>query len=188
MNWLKTVLVTLLLTCIAGSVQAMPVTIIGDERCVSMEQVVDDDEVTWFARTGAGHDLYWQVRDNIPLGAPVVYALGVNDLNPMACVAALADLVDTGAVVYFVTVAPVHNGYAAHKGHAVIDDDVQEFNTIVLANLPHGVAVIDLHTYMTGIDYGVDDGLLFDDETSEQMFAYIRDAIGAHVITMYAIV
>lgn len=154
---------------------------IGDSRFVGMQSALPDYEgFVWIDRVGAGNSLFFEHQDDIlslDRDATVIYALGVNDLDPSGCVEALSALVENGfRHVWFVTTAPVDDEKAASYGYTVTNDRIARFNDAVLKNLPQGVGVIDAYSYLLSRGISTMDGLHYEPETYQDWFWYMMSA------------
>lgn len=154
---------------------------IGDSRFVGMQAAIPDYAgFTWIDRVGAGSSLFFEYQDDIlslDRNATVIYALGVNDLDPSGCVEALSALVENGfRHVWFVTTAPVDDEKAASYGYAVTNDRIAQFNDAVLQNLPQGIGVIDAYSYLLSRGISTMDGLHYEPETYRDWFWYMMSA------------
>lgn len=163
------------------AVAASNYVMIGDSRFVGMQSALPDYEgFVWIDRVGAGNSLFFEHQDDIlslDRDATVIYALGVNDLDPSGCVEALSALVENGfRHVWFVTTTPVDDEKAASYGYAVTNDRIARFNDAVLKNLPQGVGVIDAYSYLLSRGISTMDGLHYEPETYQDWFWYMMSA------------
>lgn len=154
---------------------------IGDSRFVGMQAAIPDYAgFTWIDRVGAGSSLFFEYQDDIlslDRNATVIYALGVNDLDPSGCVEALSALVENGfRHVWFVTTAPVDDDKAASYGYAVTNERIAGYNDAVLQNLPQGIGVIDAYSYLLSRGISTMDGLHYESETYRDWFWYMMSA------------
>lgn len=154
---------------------------IGDSRFVGMQSALPAyDGFTWIDRVGAGNSLFFERQDDIlslDRDATVIYALGVNDLDPSRCIEALSTLVENGfRHVWFSTTAPVDEDKAASYGYAVTNERIAGYNDAVLQNLPQGVGVIDAYSYLLSRGIHTRDGLHYEDDTYKDWFWYMMSA------------
>lgn len=173
-----------------GAPPAQPVTqvknvagviLVGDSRFVQMQANVGENSCTWIAESGKGY--HW-FNDNavaridgcVGKGSKILINLGVNDPgnlnNYLALVNAKAsEWAAKGAVVYYASVNPVwENPY-------VTEEQVEYFNSQMQGGLSGDVHWIDSHSYLNGIGYKLVDGLHYNAETYQNLYAYFMSCL-----------
>lgn len=151
---------------------------IGDSRFVGMKAAISTNEnITFIAKTSEGNDYYNNNTStiyNLDKNTVIVYELGVNDLNSSACIKNLNDLVSKGFKnVYFVTVTPVNEEKEKEYGYTRINSQIENYNSIVINNLPTGVKVIDSYNYLKSNGIDTTDGLHYTNDTYKKWFDQI---------------
>lgn len=167
----------------AGAVQAVTevknvsgVILVGDSRFVQMQENVGENSCTWIAESGKGYNWFNEnavarIDGCVGKGSKILINLGVNDPgnlnNYLALVnAKAAEWVGKGAAVYYASVNPVwENPY-------VTEEQVEYFNSQMLSGLSGDVHWIDSHSYLNTIGYKLVDGLHYNAETYQNLYAY----------------
>ncbi len=156
------------------------IIMIGDSRCVQMQEAVQGGGCSWICENSKGYKWLEEVAigwadPSIGKGTKVVFCLGVNDPENVRKYAELvnaktAEWQQRGAVVYYVSVNPVwENPYTTKE-------EVENFNA-VMPGLLSGVIWVD--TYSTLMEQGckIVDGLHYDAATSVNIFNMIMGRI-----------
>lgn len=152
------------------------VIFVGDSRFVQMKNSVGENPCTWIAESSKGYkwlnDTALARIDNcVGKGSKILINLGVNDPGNiqkyLALVNAKADeWTSKGATVYYSSVNPVwENPY-------VTEEQVVYFNSQLQSGLSSNVHWIDSHTYLNTIGYKLVDGLHYNSETYQNLYAY----------------
>ena len=154
---------------------------VGDSRFVQMQENVGPNSCTWIAENGKGYN--WlnenaiaRIDGCVGKGSKVLINLGVNDpgnLNNYLTLvnAKAAEWVGKGAVVYYASVNPVwENPY-------VTEEQVQYFNSQMQNGLSGDVHWIDSHSYLGSIGYKLVDGLHYNAETYQNLYAYFMSCL-----------
>ena len=164
----------------AAAVAPAGVIMVGDSRCVQMQEAVGGGGCSWICENSKEYT--WFVEKGIPRfdqyvgkGTKVVINMGVNDpehyKDYVATVnAKAAEWAARGAKTYFVSVNPVwENPYTAQE-------DVDTFN----ANVPgmlSGVTWIDTSSWLNANGYRLLDGLHYDAPTYVNIFNLIMGSL-----------
>lgn len=156
------------------------IIMIGDSRCVQMQEAVQGGGCSWICENSKGYKWLEEVAigwadPSVGKGTKVVFCLGVNDPENVRKYAELvnaktAEWQQRGAVVYYVSVNPVwENPYTTKE-------EVENFNA-VMPGLLSGVIWVD--TYSTLMEQGckIVDGLHYDAATSVNIFNMIMGRI-----------
>ncbi len=157
------------------------VIMVGDSRCVQMQQSVGENSCTWIAESSKGYK--WlndtavaKIDACVGSGSKILINLGVNDPGHLKDYLTLvnakaAEWVEKGATVYYASVNPVwDNPY-------VTEEQVQYFNSQMQAGLSGDVHWIDSHGYLSTVGYKLVDGLHFDKETYQNLYAYYMSCL-----------
>lgn len=157
------------------------VIMVGDSRFVQMQENVGPNSCTWIAENGKGYN--WlnetamaRIDGCVGKGSKVLINLGVNDpeyVNKYCELvnAKAAEWVGRGAKVYYASVNPVwENPYTT-------EDEVHYFNTQMQNGLSANVHWIDSHTYLESIGFKLVDGLHYNSETYQNIFAYYMSCL-----------
>lgn len=157
------------------------VILVGDSRFVQMQENVGANSCTWIAESAKGYA--WFEEKAIPRidgcvgsGSKILINLGVNDpgnhqkyltlVNAKA-----AEWTALGAAVYYASVNPVwENPY-------VTEEQVKYFNSQMQSGLSSDVHWIDSHSYITSIGYKLVDGLHYNAETYQNLYAYFMSCM-----------
>lgn len=173
----------------AGQVQAVTevknvsgVIMVGDSRFVQMQANVGENSCTWIAENGKGYN--WlnetavaRIDGCVGKGSKVLINLGVNDpenlKNYLELVnAKAAEWVSKGATVYYASVNPVWtNPY-------VTEEEVEYFNSQLQGGLSADIHWIDSHSYLDSIGYKLVDGLHYNAQTYQNLYAYFMSCLG----------
>lgn len=157
------------------------VIMVGDSRFVQMQANIGENGCTWIAESGKGYNWF---NDNavaridgcVGKGSKVLINLGVNDPgnlnNYLSLVnAKAAEWVAKGAKVYYASVNPVwENPY-------VTEEQVEYFNSQMQGGLSGDVHWIDSHSYLNTIGYKLVDGLHYNAETYQNLYAYFMSCL-----------
>ncbi len=157
------------------------VILVGDSRFVQMQANAGENSCTWIAENGKGYVWFSEnavarVDSCVGKGSKVLINLGVNDpgnlKNYLELVnAKAAEWVGKGAKVYYASVNPVwENPY-------VTEEQVQYFNSQLQGGLSGDIHYIDSHSYLHSIGYKLVDGLHFNAETYQNLFAYYMSCL-----------
>ncbi len=160
----------------AAPVSAAGVIMVGDSRCVQMNEAVGGGGCTWICENGKRYEWFTETAigriDNLAgKGTKIVICMGVNDPGNASNYASMvntkaAEWAAKGAKTYFVSVNPVwENPYTT-------EEQVETFNQTVSGSLS-GVKWIDCHSYLVNNGYTIVDGLHYDSDTSVKIFNYI---------------
>lgn len=160
---------------------AAGVIMVGDSRFVQMQQSIGENSCTWIAENGKGYDWFREtavakIDGCVGTGSKVLINLGVNDPGHVKDYVELvnakaAEWVGKGAQVYYASVNPVwENPYTT-------EEQVQYFNSQMQAGLSGDVHWIDSHSYLDGAGYKLVDGLHFDAETYQSLYAYFMGCL-----------
>lgn len=157
------------------------VILVGDSRFVQMQANAGENSCTWIAENGKGYtwlseNAIARVDGCVGKGSKILINLGVNDpgnlKNYLELVnAKAAEWVGKGAKVYYASVNPVwENPY-------VTEEQVQYFNSQLQGGLSGDIHYIDSHSYLHSIGYKLVDGLHFNAETYQNLFAYYMSCL-----------
>lgn len=157
------------------------VILVGDSRFVQMKNNVGDNPCTWIAESGKGYQWFNETAiariDNVVgKGSKILINLGVNDPGHLKDYLSLVNAkaeewVGKGATVYYSSVNPVwDNPY-------VTEEQVEYFNAQMQAGLSANVHWIDSHSYLNAIGYKLVDGLHFNAETYQNLYAYYMSCL-----------
>ncbi len=157
------------------------VILVGDSRFVQMQENAGENSCTWIAENGKGYN--WLNENAIARidsctgkGSKILINLGVNDpgnlKNYLELVnAKAAEWVGKGAKVYYASVNPVwENPY-------VTEEQVEYFNSQMVSGLSGNVQWIDSHSYLDSIGYKLVDGLHYNAETYQNLYAYFMSCL-----------
>lgn len=157
------------------------VILVGDSRFVQMQANVGENSCTWIAESGKGYKWF---NDNavsridgcVGNGSKIIINLGVNDPGNLNNYLTLvntkaAEWVSKGAVVYYASVNPVwENPY-------VTEEQVEYFNSQMQGGLSGDVHWIDSISYLNTIGYKLVDGLHYNSETYQNLYAYFMSCL-----------
>lgn len=157
------------------------VILVGDSRFVQMQANVGENSCTWIAESGKGYNWFNEnaiarIDGCVGKGSKILINLGVNDPgnlnNYLELVnAKAAEWTGKGAKVYYASVNPVwDNPY-------VTEEQVQYFNSQMQNGLSGDVQWIDSHSYLNAIGYKLVDGLHFNAETYQNLYAYYMSCL-----------
>lgn len=152
------------------------VIFVGDSRFVQMKNSVGENPCTWIAESSKGYkwlnDTALARIDNcVGKGSKILINLGVNDPGNIQKYLTLVNAkaeewTSKGATVYYASVNPVwENPY-------VSEEQVVYFNSQLQSGLSGNVHWIDSHTYLNTIGYKLVDGLHYNSETYQNLYAY----------------
>ena len=157
------------------------VILVGDSRFVQMQENVGANSCTWIAENSKGYA--WFEEKAIPRidgcvgsGSKILINLGVNDPGNLQKYITLvnakaAEWTALGATVYYASVNPVwENPY-------VTEEQVKYFNSQMQNGLSSDVHWIDSHSYITSIGYKLVDGLHYNAETYQNLYAYFMSCM-----------
>ncbi len=157
------------------------VILVGDSRFVQMQANVGENSCTWIAESGKGYN--WFIENAIARidgcvgkGSKILINLGVNDpgnLNNYLEIvnAKAAEWTGKGAKVYYASVNPVwENPY-------VTEEQVEYFNSQMQNGLSGDITWIDSQSYLNTIGYKLVDGLHFNAETYQNLYAYYMSCL-----------
>lgn len=157
------------------------VILVGDSRFVQMQTNVGENSCTWIAESGKGYTWFTEnaiarIDGCVGKGSKILINLGVNDpgnLNNYLEVvnAKAAEWTGKGAKVYYASVNPVwENPY-------VTEEQVEYFNSQMQNGLSGDITWIDSHSYLNTIGYKLVDGLHFNAETYQNLYAYYMSCL-----------
>lgn len=157
------------------------VIMVGDSRFVQMQANIGENSCTWIAESGKGYKWFSEnavarIDGCVGKGSKILINLGVNDPGNMKNYAELvnakaAEWVGKGAKVYYASVNPVwENPY-------VTEEQVVYFNSQLQGSLSGDVHWIDSHSYLNSIGYKLVDGLHFNAETYQNLYAYFMSCL-----------
>lgn len=157
------------------------VIMVGDSRFVQMQANIGENSCTWIAESGKGYNWFNEnavarIDGCVGKGSKILINLGVNDPGNMKNYAELvnakaAEWVAKGAKVYYASVNPVwENPY-------VTEEQVEYFNSQLQGSLSGDVHWIDSHSYLDSIGYKLVDGLHFNAETYQNLYAYFMSCL-----------
>ncbi len=157
------------------------VILVGDSRFVQMQANVGENSCTWIAESGKGYTWFTEnaiarVDGCVGKGSKILINLGVNDpgnLNNYLEIvnAKAAEWTGKGAKVYYASVNPVwENPY-------VTEEQVEYFNSQMQNGLSGDITWIDSHSYLNTIGYKLVDGLHFNAETYQNLYAYYMSCL-----------
>lgn len=157
------------------------VILVGDSRFVQMQDNVGENSCTWIAESGKGYNWFNEnaiarIDGSVGKGSKILINLGVNDpgnLNNYLTLvnAKAAEWVGKGARVYYASVNPVwENPY-------VTEEQVEYFNSQLQNGLSGDVQWIDSHSYLDSIGYKLVDGLHYNAETYQNLYAYFMSCL-----------
>lgn len=152
------------------------VIFVGDSRFVQMKSSVGDNPCTWIAESSKGYkwlneNAIARIDNCVGKGSKILINLGVNDpgniQNYLTLVNAKAEeWTSKGATVYYASVNPVwDNPY-------VTEEKVKIFNSQLQGGLSGNIHYIDSHSYLESIGYKLVDGLHYNSETYQNLYAY----------------
>lgn len=152
------------------------VIFVGDSRFVQMKNSVGENPCTWIAESSKGYKWFndtalARIDNCVGKGSKILINLGVNDPGNIQKYLALVNAkaeewTSKGATVYYASVNPVwENPY-------VTEDQVVYFNSQLQSGLSGNVHWIDSHTYLNTIGYKLVDGLHYNSETYQNLYAY----------------
>ncbi|MBD5548997.1 MAG: SH3 domain-containing protein [Lachnospiraceae bacterium] len=157
------------------------VILVGDSRFVQMQESVGANSCTWIAESGKGYTWFEEkaiprIEGCVGRGTKILINLGVNDpgnhqkyltlVNAKA-----AEWTAMGATVYYASVNPVwENPY-------VTEEQVEYFNSQMQNGLSADVHWIDSHSYITSVGYKLVDGLHYNSETYQNLYAYFMSCL-----------
>lgn len=157
------------------------VILVGDSRFVQMQENVGANSCTWIAENAKGYK--WFEENAVPRidgcvgkGSKILINLGVNDPGNHQKYLALvnakaAEWTALGATVYYASVNPVwENPY-------VTEEQVEYFNSQMQSGLSANVHWIDSHSYITSVGYKLVDGLHYNSETYQNLYAYFMSCM-----------
>lgn len=152
------------------------VIFVGDSRFVQMKNCVGENPCTWIAESSKGYK--WlnetalaRIDNCVGKGSKILINLGVNDPGNIQKYLSLVNAkaeewTSKGATVYYASVNPVwENPY-------VTEEQVQYFNSQLQSGLSGNIHWIDSHTYLNTIGYKLVDGLHYNSETYQNLYAY----------------
>ena len=157
------------------------VILVGDSRFVQMQEHVGTNSCTWIAENGKGYK--WlnetamaRIDGCVGKGSKILINLGVNDpenaKNYLELVnAKAAEWVNKGAKVYYASVNPVWDNPYTTK------EEVEAFNSQVQSGLSADVHWIDSYSYLHSIGFKLVDGLHFNAETYQNIYAYYMSCL-----------
>ncbi len=157
------------------------VILVGDSRFVQMQENVGENGCTWIAENGKGYNWFNEtavarIDGCVGKGSKILINLGVNDPGHVNDYVALvnakaAEWTGKGATVYYASVNPVwDNPYTT-------EEQVIYFNSQMQAGLSGDVHWIDSHGYLDSIGYKLVDGLHFNAETYQNLYAYFMSCL-----------
>lgn len=157
------------------------VILVGDSRFVQMQENVGENSCTWIAENGKGYNWFNEtavarIDSCVGKGSKILINLGVNDPGHVNDYVALvnakaAEWTGKGATVYYASVNPVwDNPYTT-------EEQVVYFNSQMQAGLSGDVHWIDSHGYLDSIGYKLVDGLHFNAETYQNLYAYFMSCL-----------
>lgn len=157
------------------------VILVGDSRFVQMQANAGENSCVWIAESGKGYKWFNEnavarIDGCVGKGAKILINLGVNDPgnlnNYLELVnAKAAEWVGKGAKVYYASVNPVWtNPY-------VTEEQVEYFNSQMQAGLSGDITWIDSHSYLNTIGYKLVDGLHYNAETYQNLYAYYMSCL-----------
>lgn len=157
------------------------VILVGDSRFVQMQENVGENGCTWIAENGKGYNWFNEtavarIDGCVGKGSKILINLGVNDPGHVNDYVALvnakaAEWTGKGATVYYASVNPVwDNPYTT-------EEQVVYFNSQMQAGLSGDVHWIDSHGYLDSIGYKLVDGLHFNAETYQNLYAYFMSCL-----------
>lgn len=157
------------------------VILVGDSRFVQMQANVGENSCTWIAESGKGYTWFTEnaiarIDGCVGKGSKILINLGVNDpgnLNNYLEIvnAKAAEWTGKGAKVYYASVNPVwENPY-------VTEEQVEYFNSQMQNGLSGDITWIDSHSYLNTIGYKLVDGLHFNAETYQNLYAYYMSCL-----------
>ena len=157
------------------------VILVGDSRFVQMQENVGENSCTWIAENGKGYNWFNEtavarIDSCVGKGSKILINLGVNDPGHVNDYVALvnakaAEWTGKGATVYYASVNPVwDNPYTT-------EEQVIYFNSQMQAGLSGDVHWIDSHGYLDSIGYKLVDGLHFNAETYQNLYAYFMSCL-----------
>lgn len=157
------------------------VILVGDSRFVQMQENVGANSCTWIAENGKGYK--WlnetamaRIDGCVGKGSKILINLGVNDpenaRNYLELInAKSAEWVNKGAKVYYASVNPVWDNPYTTK------EEVEAFNSQVQSGLSGNVHWIDSYSYLHSIGFKLVDGLHFNAETYQNIYAYYMSCL-----------
>ena len=157
------------------------VILVGDSRFVQMQGSVGENSCTWIAENAKGYAWFEEkaisrIDGCVGSGSKILINLGVNDPGNHQKYIALvnakaAEWTALGATVYYASVNPVwENPY-------VTEEQVKYFNSQMQSGLSADVHWIDSHSYITSIGYKLVDGLHYNAETYQNLYAYFMSCM-----------
>lgn len=157
------------------------VIMVGDSRFVQMQANIGENGCTWVAESGKGYNWFNEnavarIDGCVGKGSKILINLGVNDpgnlKNYLTLVnAKAAEWVGKGASVYYASVNPVW------ENPHVTEEQVEYFNSQMRNGLSGDVHWIDSHSYLNSIGYKLVDGLHYNAETYQNLYAYFMSCL-----------
>lgn len=165
---------------VKNTVNSAGIIMIGDSRCVQMQEAVQGGGCSWICENSKGYAWLEEVAigwadPSVGKGTKVVFCLGVNDPGNVRKYAELvnakaAEWRERGATVYYVSVNPVwENPYTTKE-------QVENFNA-AMPGLLSGVIWVDTYTWLMENGCKIVDGLHYDAATSINIFNLIMGSI-----------
>ena len=157
------------------------VILVGDSRFVQMQENVGPNSCTWIAENAKGYN--WlnetamaRIDGCVGKGSKILINLGVNDPGNVNKYLELinaksAEWVNKGAKVYYASVNPVW------ENPHTTEEQVHYFNSQMQNGLSGNVHWIDSHTYLESIGFKLVDGLHYNAETYQNIFAYYMSCL-----------
>lgn len=166
---------------VAETENAADIIFVGDSRFVQMKNSAGKNPYTWIAATGQGYKWFNEtavakIDDCVGNGSKIVINLGVNDLGNAQKYLTLVNTkaeewTSKGATVYYSSVNPVS------EYRYITDEQVTNFNSQLQSGLNENVHWIDSHSYLNSIGYKLVDGLHYNSETYQNLYAYYMSCI-----------
>ena len=154
------------------------VIMVGDSRFKGMSAVISHPACEWICENGEGYSWLTEtaaplIDENIVQNCAIVINLGVNDpKNKNEYIefinSRVADWVERGVDIYFMTVNPIGSNYNG----SVTNNDIEDFNNTLMSNLSEWVAYIDTYNYLLENGFETTDGLHYDRDTYKNILEY----------------
>jgi len=154
------------------------VIMVGDSRFKGMSAVISHPACEWICENGEGYSWLSEtaaplIDENIVQNCAIVINLGVNDpKNKNEYIefinSRVADWVERGVDIYFMTVNPIGSNYNG----SVTNNDIEDFNNTLMSNLSEWVAYIDTYNYLLENGFETTDGLHYDRDTYKDILEY----------------
>lgn len=160
---------------------------VGDSRFVGISKYYNPEEDIFIAKIGEGYSYLMQQMSTINYycdeNTALIIGLGVNDghANAENYITTLNEMADTmDCQIYFTSVNPVDEAFAAANGYNVKSEVIDEFNEKARTQLDDRIVYIDTNQYLENINFETQDGLHYTEYISEKLYNYIKRYVGPY--------